>query len=256
MFFNLNFHLKNPQGIDYLNIGYGTSLHFATIGSDNGHDGNTGKPFLNHPEVINDFAHRAIHVEAIVGKQIVEAYYKTRPTRSYFLGCSTGGRQALQSALMYPDDFDGIIGGSPSADFNHVTGWRGHLGTYIGAPSPQSSPSFIPQEMWSKISQEILHQCDAIDGLWDGIISEPDDCNFNPEVLLCANDRPDDCLSQAQVTALENIYSPLHGSRRQLIYPRYDPGAEGDASSWDYFDGEFFKYTGVSNHLPSSLVCY
>ena len=132
------------QGIDYFNIDYGASLHFATIGSDNGHDGNTGLPFFNHPEVINDFAYRAIHVEAIIGKVIVEAFYSNTPSKSYFLGCSTGGRQALQSALLYPDDFDGIVGGAPAVDWNHLVGWLGLLGNFIGATDPELPPNFIP----------------------------------------------------------------------------------------------------------------
>lgn len=235
------------SGIDYLNIDYGASLHFATIGSDNGHDGNTGLPFLNHPEVINDFAYRAIHTEAVIGKQIVDAYYNSVPSKSYFLGCSTGGRQALQSALLFPEDFDGIIGGSAASDFNHLYGWRGHLGTYIGAPNPNTSSSFIPQSLWqSAVSVEIMKQCDGLDGLMDGIITEPDDCQFNPQVLLCTKDAVRGCLTRPQVDALQNIYNPLYGTDGRLIYPRYDPGAEGASSSWDYFNGVFFKYTNVS----------
>jgi hypothetical protein len=80
-------------------LDYTTSLHFASIGTDNGHDGGSGgdpgdaHQFLNNPEVINDFAFRAVHVGAEIGKQIVEKYYNRAPTKSYFLGCSSGGRQ-------------------------------------------------------------------------------------------------------------------------------------------------------------------
>ena len=121
-------------GIDYSNLDYGSGLHFAAVGSDNGHDGNSGIVFLNHPEVINDFAFRAVHVEAVIGKQIVEKYYGKAQHKSYYLGCSTGGRQGTQEALKFPDDFDGIIGGSPATDFNHLQGWSGLLGTFVGAP--------------------------------------------------------------------------------------------------------------------------
>lgn len=105
-------------GYEWPNLDYGSYLHFATINSNNGHDGMTGISFLNHPEVINDFAYRSIHVEAVIGKQLVEAYYKRKPANSYYLGCSTGGRQAVQTASLYPHDFDGIIGGSPAVDWS------------------------------------------------------------------------------------------------------------------------------------------
>ncbi|KAJ7676158.1 tannase and feruloyl esterase-domain-containing protein [Mycena rosella] len=72
--------------LDYSALDYSTSLHFATVGTDKGHDGASGLPFLNHPEVINDFAFRAVHVEAVIGKQIVQAYYGKPAAKSYYLG--------------------------------------------------------------------------------------------------------------------------------------------------------------------------
>jgi len=116
----------NCTGIDYSNLDYGSNLHFATVGSDNGHDGSSsdGRPLLNHPEVINDFSFRAVHVEAVLGKEIVNAYYGKPHSKSYYLGCSTGGRQAMQSALKFPDDFDGILGGSLLLTLTTLTGLK------------------------------------------------------------------------------------------------------------------------------------
>lgn len=210
--------------IDYLNLDYGASLHFATVGSDNGHDGNNGQPFLE-PEVINDFAFRAIHVEAVIGKQIVKAYYKRSHHKSYYLGCSTGGRQGTQAALRFPDDFDGIVAGSPATDWNHLMGWSTMLGRFVGAPNSATSPSFIPVALWNVVAEEIMRRCDGLDGVEDGIITEPDDCEFHPSVLLrSATQNTTNCLSAAQVAALEKIYRPLIGEGGKLLYPRYDPG--------------------------------
>ena len=102
---------------------------------------------FDHPEVITDYAHRASHTEAIIGKHIIEASCGIAPSESYYLGRSSGGRQVLQSAFLYPDDFDGIMGGSPTADFNHLTGWWGLLRRHVGAPHSQPSPSFISQSL-------------------------------------------------------------------------------------------------------------
>ncbi|TDL20283.1 tannase-domain-containing protein [Rickenella mellea] len=73
--------------------------------------------FLNEPEVIKDFAFRAIHVQAVIGKQIVKAYYGRNHGKSYYLRCSTGGRQGTRAALSFPDDFDGVVAGAPSNRF-------------------------------------------------------------------------------------------------------------------------------------------
>jgi feruloyl esterase len=206
------------------------------VGTDNGHDGGGGADpgdahqFLNHPEVINDFAFRAVHVGAEVGKQIVQAYYSRAAAKSYFLGCSTGGRQATQSALKFPTDFDGILGGAPATDFNHADGAFGMISRYFGAPtSPaEASPKWIPADLWELVSAEILRQCDALDGVVDGIITEPDACEFRPEALQCTSGERANCLTLIQVEALHNLYSPLYGLSGQLLYPRFPPGAEAD----------------------------
>ncbi|KAJ7735593.1 tannase and feruloyl esterase [Mycena olivaceomarginata] len=183
--------------IDYGGLDYGSSLNFATV--------------------VNDFAFRAIHVEAVVGKQIVDAYYG-RPHKVYYMGCSTGGRQGTQAALKFPADFDGILAGAPATDFNHVVHWTNMLAQYIGAPL-ESSPAFIPP------------------GLWKTVEAEPDACNFRPEALICHPEAAlDTCLIRPQVEALRKIYSPLYGPGNQLLYPRFDPGAiymPGDLFSGD-----------------------
>ncbi|KAF8577162.1 tannase and feruloyl esterase [Ramaria rubella] len=247
--------------IDYRNLDYGNTLHFATIASDNGHDGENGLSLLNHPEVINDFAFRAIHVEAVLGKQIVEAYYQHSHHKSYYLGCSTGGRQGMQSALLFPKDFDGILAGAPAADFNHLLGWSGMLARYMGFPNANTSDKFIPTSLWPTITQEILNQCDEIDGVKDRIITEPDSCIFRPEALLCDNGAAKryNCITLAQVNTLRQVYKPLLGTRGQLLYPRYDPGAEGNGNfettmsgAFPYLANDWFKFT-VFNDSHHSL---
>lgn len=250
-FFNTApFHvLINPMaGIAYRDLDYGSALHFATVGSNNGHDGNTGRPFLRNREVVNDFVFRAIHVEAVIGKRIVEAYYGRSHDKAYYLGCSKGGRQGTQAALEYPSDFDGIIAGAPATNFKHFLHWGGMLARYIGAPSPSSSPAFIPRDSWKLVAEEILNQCDGIDGVRDGIITEPDSCDFRPESLLCTGSNSGKCLSLPQIKALRKIYSPLY-ENDELIYPRYDPGAEGIHLGAPMFSGTFPPYTHVNSYF-------
>jgi feruloyl esterase len=69
---------------------------------------------IGNPEVWKDFGYRATHLMTAVGKQITQAYYGKSPDRSYFVGNSTGGQQALQEAQRYPDDYNGIIANIPA----------------------------------------------------------------------------------------------------------------------------------------------
>jgi feruloyl esterase len=221
--------IGSNAGIDYANLDYTSSLHFASIGSDNGHDGIAGLPLLNQPEVITDFAWRSIHISAELGKQIVEHYYGAKANKNYYLGCSTGGRQGMQSALKFPGDFDGIMAGAPAVDFNHLVAWIAFLAIDLGFPIGESSPSAIPDSLWAVVSAEIINQCDLLDGVADGIISEPDDCHFNPDVLLCGVSTTDtsQCLSQPQLAAVKKIYAPvINPNDNKFIYPRFDPLAE------------------------------
>ncbi|KAJ6592204.1 tannase and feruloyl esterase [Mycena vulgaris] len=229
--------------ISYRELDYGSALHFATVATNNGHDGDTGLPFLGNPEVINDFAFRSIHVEAVVGKQIVETYYGQPQTKSYYVGCSTGGRQGMQTALKYPEDFDGILAGAPGTDFNNLLHWMGMLARHIGAPAGAASPAFIPPALWKLVAQEVLKQCDGIDGVLDGIITEPDACDFRPEALVCEGSATDTCLTRPQVDALRKIYAPLYGNNGELLYPRLDPGAESISIGGPNFSGAFLHYT-------------
>jgi hypothetical protein len=154
-------------------------------------------------------------VGAEIGKQIVEKYYDRAPTKSYFLGCSSGGRQGTQVALKFPGDFDGIVGGAPATDFNHAMGASGMISRYLGAPTspPEASPKWIMPDLWTLVSAEILQQCDASDGVFDGIIADPDAYEFRPEALQCTSGKTASCLTPTQVDALRNLYSPLYGCK-------------------------------------------
>lgn len=120
------------------------------------------------------------------------------------------------------------------------------FGKYVGAPSADTSKDFIPAELWPVVSEEILKQCDALDGRVDGMISEPDDCEFDPQPLLCVDDHTNGCLTAVQVEALRKIYSPIRGSNGEVLCPRYDPGAEAD-EQWEYLlSGEIVSFADVS----------
>lgn len=123
---------------------------------------------------------------------------------------------------------------------------------YVGAPHPETSASFIPEKLWKMVSAEVLRQCDGLDGVKDGIITEPDACEFRPEELLCKNGRASSsCLSTEQVEALRKIYGPLYGPEGELLFPGFTLGAELSwAAQHRLFSGKVFPYTEVhSSHF-------
>lgn len=171
------------------------------------------------------------------------------------MGCSTGGRQGVQSALKFPHDFDGILAGAPAADLNHLLGWTGMIERALGAPEGEQSEKYIGATGWELVVQEVLRQCDALDGRLDGIVGEPDECQFDVSTLACAEGWMDEgCLTKEQVEALRKIYSPLVGSdEKTLLYPRFDPGAERVALRGGILGPQIFAYTKVR---PLSSPCF
>ena len=220
--------------MDYANLDHGSYLHFATIGTNNGHDGSFNSSAFLMPsmkETVTDFSHRAVHVAAQVGKNITSIYYGSDPHHSYYDGCSAGGRQGISVAYRYPEDFDGVVAGAPGVDWN----------VFLGAPAIWASRvafntcNFIPANLWNTmVTPEILKQCDGLDGLVDGIIADPDLCLWDPTTLLCTDKDPQGssgCLTQCQVNGLKNFYNPILDSSGHVLFSRFDPGAEGDMST-------------------------
>ena len=193
-----------------------------------------------------------MHTGVVVGKQISQQYYGQAQKKSYYLGCSTGGRQGFKAVQTYPEDFDGVVAGAPAIDFIALTSWQATPNIIFGA---SSSPTFIPKgKLWSLIHQEILSQCDALDGAIDGIIEDPTLCQFRPEALLCVqgNTNSSACLTSPQVAALRQIYTDYYGLDGELIYPRMQPGSELSSEGEYYTSGPFPYAVGYYRYVVYS----
>lgn len=193
--------------IDYTYLNYGSSFHFATFASNHGHDGDQGQSFYKQPEVLHDYTGRSVHAVSVVGKQIVKAYYSKPHMKSYFIGCSAGGRQGTYSALHWPEDFDGIIAAAPGTNFNIFLGSLGLLSVNTGAPEGNTSESFVPKTLWATVRAEIIKQCDGLDGVKDGVLDDPDACKVQFEALSCSNKAKadSDCLTEVQLEAVKKL---------------------------------------------------
>ncbi|KAG9252427.1 tannase and feruloyl esterase [Emericellopsis atlantica] len=241
--------------IQYEDIAYGVSRGFATVGANNGHNGTSGQPFYQNPGALENFVYRSVHLGAVLGKQIAETYYARAHDKSYYLGCSTGGRQGFKAAQEFPTDFDGIVAGAPAFAFANLTSWSGSFYTISGPPG---SPTFLTQAQWARVSKDFLDQCDDLDGLVDGIIEDPNLCHYRPEALLCGSKPSTDCLSGEQAETVRKVFSDLHGKDGALVYPRLQPGGDASLLMSGYpfpYTGDWFRYVVYSDAEwdPSTL---
>jgi len=216
--------------IDYDQLGVAVSRGYAATATDTGH---TGSPIdaawaLGHPEKVIDFGHRGIHEMTRVAQETVRAFYGKAPQRSYFAGCSDGGREALMEAQRYPADYDGILAGAPA---NY---WTALL--TLGADGTQAlthdQASFIPQAKIPTIAAAVNAACDQNDGVRDGVLNDPRECHFDPTTIQCKAEDSDQCLTAAQVSTLKKLYAGPHDSKGHEVFPGFLPGAEEGPGGW------------------------
>lgn len=208
---------------------------FALAATDMGHQDNDGS-FGQDAAKREDFAHRAVHLTAVAAKRLIQRFYGRAQRFAYFSGCSDGGREALMEAQRYPDDFDGILAGAAALNFQVQNslyhGWQARANT---APD---GTAILTAARLPILHQAVLKQCDALDGVVDGLLSDPRLCRFDPATVACpdggssSGGNPDtpgpQCLSRSEVTAARQLYEgprdPQTGERLTVGAPQ--PGSE------------------------------
>ncbi len=175
-----------------------------------------------------DFGFRAVHEMAVIGKQVVTAYYGRPIRHAYFQGCSQGGRQGMEESQRYPTDFDGIISGAPA--FNDES--RVSMSLISRAFRPV--PSKLSRVQIQLVNSAVLRACDSSDGLADGIINNPRLCRWDPAELTCKSKKADDtCLTLPQVAAVRAAYADHTGPSGQVTAFGLPRGSE--LSSFPFF---------------------
>ncbi|KAK9442438.1 feruloyl esterase B precursor [Metarhizium brunneum] len=216
-------------GINWIDMGIFSQYGFATMSTDTGHSSapTDGKWGLNQPEKLINWGHRAMHGSVTATKQIVQSYYTAHIQFSYYAGCSTGGRQGLREIQLHPDAFDGVVVGAPAWWTTHLQPWTMKQGL---TNAPANSPHHIPPPLFRIIADEMTRQCDAQDGLRDGIVSDPDGCSFDFNRLLCSGNKTA-CLTAAQIDTAERLYSNYLDAKQALVFPGISLGADAAALS-------------------------
>jgi feruloyl esterase len=157
---------------------------YAAGATDTGHEGGSGSFALGADgkpnwQLIRDNGHVGIHEMTVTGKALTEAMYGVAPRKSYFNGCSTGGRQGQMEAQRYPQDYDGIMSGSPAINWNRL-----HPQQMWGTVLMNAENNPIPQCKMAAATAAAIASCDAIDGVKDGVIEDPNRCTYDPKALV------------------------------------------------------------------------
>ena len=182
---------------------------FVVAGDNMGHAGGPGTKegdFGEDPQKRIDFAYRGNHVTAQVAKALIKAFYGQPQKYAYFSGCSDGGREALVEAERYPEDFDGIAAGAPAMNFQVQNSFY-HAWQYHANTRADGSHILIKARL-PVLHDAAIAACDTLDGLKDGLISDPRACKFDPRSAVCAAGQSDRsrCLTAEEAETARMLY--------------------------------------------------
>ena len=194
---------------------------FATVFTDTGHtrdDGHNASWAYNDLQKEIDYGFRAVHLTIVTAKRLVAAYYGKTATYSYFDGCSGGGRQGLVAAQRFPGDFNGIAAGAPFYDLAGIM--MQYWNNQVALAETALSAAKVEQ-----LGKFIMDRFDTVDGLRDGIISNPLEIDFDPARDLPGDETGQDGFTRAEIKTLQRLYTGLELNGKQIA-PGIVIGAE------------------------------
>lgn len=209
---------------------------FVVASTDTGHKAKTGLfdfSFMRDQQAYLDFAYQANAEVAGVAKKIVAQFYAKPPAYSYFVGCSTGGREGMILSQRYPTVFNGIVSGDPAMR----TGLSNlAISQWIPVAYNQAAPKdasgkpvldkFLTVADRKLFMDALMSRCDAKDGVVDGMISDPMGCDFDPAVLACKAGQHEGCIAPEKVAAIKKAFAGPKNAYGTQVYPGflYDAG--------------------------------
>jgi hypothetical protein len=223
----------SPESKSALGMGY------AVVTTDGGHQA-AGNPidasFGSDPESRADYNSLSTRRVMDVARKVIEQFYAKPIHHSYFQGCSNGGREGLMAGQRYPEYFDGIVAGAPAFNLTHAAiaeAWNTVQLASIAPKGPNGMPQLqkgLTETDLKLLVSAVLDKCDALDGVKDGMIFNPEACHFDPAVLACKNGQDTGCLADNKVAVIRSIFDGPHDSTGTPIYSRwpYDSGQASD----------------------------
>lgn len=224
----LNGSVQPPLGAGYAGEQSALARGFAVASTDSGHQGaGFDASFLRDQQAALNFLFQAVAEVTVVAKQLVAQHYGKPQTRAYFVGCSTGGREAMMMSQRFPNYYDGIVAVAPAARTSFSNLGLRHATAALNAVAPRDAEgkpqtrAALSEANRRLLIEQVLERCDALDGSRDGLIFAPQRCDFDPASLVCKDAKPDGCLTTGQANAIRIVMQgPRTASGRQ-VYPGY-----------------------------------
>ena len=231
------------------------SRGFAVVTTDAGHQGPSADFGFDAVARV-DNAYNAHDKVAITAKQILQSYYSKAADKSYFIGCSGGGRQGMMFTQRFPHHFDGVIAMAPAMRVSKgatIAAMWDSQALAARAPKNAGGQIILSQALTSDdlgvFRRVILYKCDALDGAADGIVSNSAACKVDVRALQCKGTKDASCLSEGQVSALSKMFAGSKNSKGEALYVgwSWDAGIGHPANDW-----RNWKLGTSTNAVPNS----
>ena len=220
--------------------GYALNRGFAVVTTDAGHQSPTAD-FGFDPIARTDNAYNAHDKVAVTAKDLIRQFYSKPADRSYFIGCSGGGRQAMMFTQRFPTYFDGVIAMAPAMRVSKgatvAAAWDTQTLQAIAPAGPDGKPVLsqaLSDGDLALVRKGILDSCDALDGATDGLVSNPAACKFDVSTLQCKGAKDASCLAPVQVGALKKMFAgPINSEGKPIYFSwPWDPGMGHPNNDW------------------------
>ena len=211
---------------------------FAMATDDEGHVtaaglGGSGLFAFNDQKLRNEYGYESEEALYEVAREIIKDYYGQLPDRSYFNGCSDGGREAMEMAERYPADFDGIIAGAPEIIAGPLNAENQTWDVRVNTDG--NGNAILTDDKLPAQHAAVVNACGHDDGTNDGIITDPQNCHFDPASIECPTGTDtSSCLTPAQVDVVRKFYAGPSDPRGRLLYPGGLP--YGSEMGWSVFE--------------------
>ena len=181
---------------------------YATSSTDTGHVGTSldGTFALNpdgtlNDQLIEDFASRSVIEMTLKAKELIGAFYGADAEYSYWNGCSTGGRQGLRLAQELPGAYDGIIAASPAISWDRL--FNAALWGYVVQQNELGG--LMSACKLKAFNDASIAHCDDYDGVVDGVLGDPNLCDFDPATLV-GQDFGCGAITEAEAVAVRKLW--------------------------------------------------
>lgn len=220
---------------------------YAVVSTDSGHSGSRDTSFAKDQQASLNYAFQSTKKVTDVAKQLIEEMYGLFPKYSYFMGCSNGGREAMQAAMYYPNEFDGIIAGNPGFRLSKAAVgeiWDNQQFLKY-APIDENGNKIVAealtQEDLDAVAQGVIDRCDDKDGLKDGIVNAWEKCDFKPEMV-------EKKIGSKKVKLLNAIFNGSKNSKGENVYASWPYDAGINTMGW-----RIWKHGTSKTETPNSI---